>query len=101
MPFIEPLHRIGRRLLTGLTVLSLLLCVASLILWVRSKSTFESIEGTTASGAYWQFFSTQQLGVLHVNGWPEDAPVKHISYDNANPTLLSRSIALFFFGGFS
>jgi len=47
------MKRFRRWFLYGLVVLSLLLGIGTIILWVRSYRTIDSVEYTSAGGSYW------------------------------------------------
>lgn len=54
------MNRIGRYILNGLTVLSLLLCVTTVGLWVRSYFVFDAVNYVS-----WDFFYPARVTSLH------------------------------------
>ena len=73
------MKRIGRYILNGLTVLSLLLCVATVVLWVRSPR-IEAVEFTSRTATHWQVYSSDGVGVMRICRWPELPGVRFRSY---------------------
>lgn len=70
-----------RRLFTVASALSLLLCIGTTVLWVRSRSTFDVWEVRTLGRQNWSFSSTPYAWKLwHVAHWPEPPGVSHVSY---------------------
>jgi hypothetical protein len=66
-----------RRLLNLLTALSLLLCVAVCVLWVRSDSTSDGVLGTSSDGELWWVICRRgRVGVLRIGPWPYAVPVR-------------------------
>src|SRR5205807_8958132 len=65
------MRRPRRWTLNGLTVLSVLLCLATVGLWVRSNRAWEWVAHQRATGR--MFIISSRLGALDVNvtdGWP-------------------------------
>jgi hypothetical protein len=71
------------RLFTILSALSLLLCVAVCVLWVREDT--EYIEITTKRGTYWQLYSIRGIGLMRVANWPEEPRVAWVWARRAAP----------------
>jgi hypothetical protein len=67
----------GRRLLNLLTLLSLLLCVAVCVLWVRSYFRRDEVSAARAGGTLWRAFSGRgRLQVLASGPWPLRQPLR-------------------------
>jgi hypothetical protein len=63
---------------------SLLLCAAVAVLWVRRIEGTAAIEMVTKRSACWQFYSVRQsIGVLRVAEWPEPAGARSLGYSYA------------------
>ena len=68
-----------RRLLDFLTVLSLLLCVAVAVMWVRSQSIHESVQGTRGSHLVEVISDSGEIALRHspITGGPVAPWVSH------------------------
>jgi hypothetical protein len=66
-----------RRLLNLLTLLSLLLCVAVCVLWVRSYWVFDRVSATTVGKRHWGVYSAAgTLSMRRCWPWPEARPLR-------------------------
>ena len=66
-----------RRLFTFVSVLSLLLCLAVCVLWVRSYRAFDRVSAARGDGPFWVAVSASgDLAVYVVGPWPEGRPLR-------------------------
>src|SRR5688572_24426183 len=66
-----------RRLFTLLSALSLLLCVATVVLWVRGLDTWDRLSVGVAGGPHVRVGSGQgRVTLLVVRRWPLDEPLR-------------------------
>lgn len=83
-----------RRLVTLASAGSLVVCMATAVLWVRSRSTFDVWEVRTRGRQDWSFSSTPYAWKLwHITHWPESPGVFHVSYADV-PDLKEHVLAL-------
>src|SRR5207248_1113360 len=73
----EHMKRLWRIFFNALTVLSLLLCLATAVLWVRTYLISDELITANATGKLW-WLSTYQggLSVEVVHGWPNPEPLR-------------------------
>jgi hypothetical protein len=65
------MRRFRRWMLNGLTVLSLVLCVATVVLWVRSYPENDRIVWSSAAGQLWEIEAWHgQINVTTIHHWP-------------------------------
>ena len=69
------MRRVARRLLTLCSALSLVLCVAVCVLWVRGRTRAEQLSAASA-GSLWVLESNDRhLGLVRVGGWRDNFSV--------------------------
>ena len=76
-----------RRLLNLLTALSLLLCVAVMVLWVRSHSVNDQFLFARRGAPLWRVFTHDGSVVVHrLSGWPNREQLRWLSFPEAGGT---------------
>jgi len=82
-----------KRLLPVAVGLSLVLCLASVVLWIFSARQAQSLTIVTRQKTFYEFYATKGLGVICTHDWPEPAGVRHLTfkkYDEFPLVLYSR-----------
>jgi 4-amino-4-deoxy-L-arabinose transferase-like glycosyltransferase len=67
------MHRFGRWIFNGLAAVSLVLCVATVVIWVRSYWTFQILERV---GEQWTCFGESDSGALFIEVYAH-SPERH------------------------
>jgi hypothetical protein len=92
---------VKRRLFNMLAGISLMLCVGIIVLWWRSRTTFESFYVVTRSGVMWSLGSAWSVGIMRVGEWHDPAQKWHTGWNRSPPLgLKDHSLPLLIFGGF-
>jgi hypothetical protein len=89
------MSRMLRRLFTLVSALSLVLCVATSVLWIRSGSSSDAFYFGTGGGTVWTLWSGRDwINLARYRGWPNPPRFRHDSQSNLGPIF-----ALNTFGG--
>ena len=80
-----------RRVFTTLAALSMLLCVATCVLWVRSRTFHESLHAGNKSGSLWMLSSRGEgLRLARVLSWPTTEKFTFTRYRRGSmPSLIA------------